>query len=130
MRGYIVDIKQEAGDNDNFRRVLYTSKNSQLVLMSIERGSEIGEEVHDLDQYICIESGRAKAIMDDSEHQVEGGHAIVIPAGLRHNIKNIGKEPLKLYTIYSPPEHKDKVIHMTREDAIGDEDHFDGITTE
>ncbi len=130
MRGYIVEIKRETDDNNNFRRVLYTSKNSQLVLMSIERGGEIGEEVHDLDQYICIESGKAKAIMGDSEHQVEGGYAIIIPAGLNHNIKNIGMGPLKLYTIYSPPEHKDKVIHMTREDAIGDDDHFDGITTE
>ena len=100
--------------------------------MSIEPGDEIGEEVHDLDQFIRIEQGEGKAILDGAEHEVKDDFAIVVPAGANHNIINTSKEkPLKLYTVYSPPEHKDKIIHKTREDALNDEDdHFDGVTTE
>ncbi len=130
MKGYIVDIEKETKDNDNFRKVLYTGKNSQLVVMSIEAGDEIGEEVHDLDQFIRIEDGRGKAVLDNIEHALEDDFAVVVPAGTKHNIVNTGDKPLKLYTIYSPPEHRDGVIHKTRADAIDDEEHFDGKTTE
>ncbi len=130
MKGYIVDIEKETENNDNFRKVLYTGKNSQLVVMSIEVGDEIGEEVHDLDQFIRIEDGRGKAILDDVEHEIEDDFAVIIPAGTKHNVVNTGDKPLKLYTIYSPPEHRDGVIHKTRAEAIDDEEHFDGKTTE
>ncbi|MDD3491521.1 MAG: cupin domain-containing protein [Candidatus Pacebacteria bacterium] len=132
MKGYITNIEETTKENNNFREVLYTGKNSQLVVMSIEPGDEIGEEVHDLDQFIRIEQGEGKAILDGVEHEVKDDFAIVVPAGANHNIINTSKEkPLKLYTVYSPPEHKDKIIHKTREDALNDEDdHFDGVTTE
>ena len=132
MKGYITNIEETTKENNNFREVLYTGKNSQLVVMSIEPGDEIGEEVHDLDQFIRIEQGEGKAILDGVEHEVKDDFAIVVPAGANHNIINTSEEkPLKLYTVYSPPEHKDKIIHETREDALNDEDdHFDGVTTE
>ncbi len=130
MKGYIGDIEKETKDNNNFRKVLYTSKNSQLVVMCIQPGDEIGEEVHDLDQFIRIEDGKAKAILNDVEYEIEDDYAVVIPAGVKHNVVNTGDEPLKLYTVYSPPEHRDGVIHATREQAMEDEEHFDGKTTE
>ncbi len=132
MKGYIANIEDVTKENDNFRKVLYTGKNSQLVVMSIAPGDEIGEEVHDLDQFIRIEAGEGKAILDGVEHEIEDDFAIVVPAGASHNVINTSVDkPLKLYTVYSPPEHKDNIIHRTREDAMNDEDdHFDGITTE
>lgn len=130
MKGYIGDIEKETKDNNNFRKVLYTSKNSQLVVMCIQPGDEIGEEVHDLDQFIRIEDGKAKAILNDVEYEIEDDYAVVIPAGVKHNVVNTGDEPLKLYTVYSPPEHRDGVVHVTREQAMEDEEHFDGKTTE
>ena len=132
MKGYITNIEETTKENNNFREVLYTGKNSQLVVMSIEPGDEIGEEVHDLDQFIRIEQGEGKAILDGVEHEVKDDFAIVVPAGANHNIINTSEEkPLKLYTVYSPPEHKDKIVHETREDALNDkDDHFDGVTTE
>ena len=130
MKGYIGDIEKETKENENFRKVLYTAKNCQLVVMCIQPGDEIGEEVHDLDQFIRIEDGEAKAILNDVEYEMEDDYAVVIPAGVKHNLINTGDEPLKLYTIYSPPEHRDGVIHQTRENAIEDEEHFDGKTTE
>lgn len=128
MKGYILNIEAETLKNTDYRRVLYTGKNSQLVLMSIQPGDEIGEEVHHLDQFIRIEGGSGKAVMDGVEHDFCTDHAIVVPAGMRHNVINTGDVELKLYTIYSPPEHKDGLVEHTKADVI--EEHFDGKTTE
>ena len=131
MKGYVVDIEKATKENKNFRKVLYTAKNSQLVVMSLKPGEEIGEEVHELDQFIRIEKGKGKAVLDAVEHKIKDDYAIVIPAGTRHNIINTSKdEEMKLYTIYSPPEHRDGVIHKTKADALADDEHFDGKTTE
>ena len=128
MKGYILNIEAETLNNTDYRRVLYTAKNSQLVLMSIKPGDAIGEEVHHLDQFIRIEGGSGKAVMDGEEHDLCTDHAIIVPAGMRHNVINTGDVDLKLYTIYSPPEHKDGVVEETKADEI--EEHFDGKTTE
>jgi mannose-6-phosphate isomerase-like protein (cupin superfamily) len=131
MKGYVVDIEKVTKENKNFRKVLYTAKNSQLVVMSLRPGEEIGEEVHELDQFIRVEKGKGKAVLDGVEHKIEDDYAIVIPAGARHNIINTSKDKeMKLYTIYSPPEHRDGVVHRTKDDAIADDEHFDGKTTE
>ena len=131
MKGYVVDIEKVTKENKNFRKVLYTAKNSQLVVMSLRPGEEIGKEVHELDQFIRIEKGKGKAVLDGVEHKIEDDYAIVIPAGARHNIINTSKDKeMKLYTIYSPPEHRDGVVHKTKDDAIADDEHFDGKTTE
>ena len=131
MKGYVSNIEQETLDNEDFRRVLYTGKSSQLVLMSLEAGEDIGMEVHTLDQFIRVEQGTGKAILDEVEHEIGDGSAIVVPAGANHNIVNasaMGK--MKLYTIYSPPEHQDGVIRHTKAEAMASEEHFDGKTTE
>ncbi len=130
MNGYIINIEEAARDNDFFRKVLYTAKNSQLVVMSLLPGEEIGEEVHELDQFIRVEVGVGKAVLDGKESPLVDGSAVVVPAGLRHNIVNTGGEPMKLYTVYSPPEHKDGTVHKMRQDALEQEEHFDGETTE
>ncbi len=131
MKGYITNIEKATKENENFRQVLYTAKHSQLVLMTLKADEEIGEEVHTLDQFIRVEEGAGKAILDGVEHKIEDGTAIVIPASTRHNVINDSERPMKLYTIYSPSEHKDAVIHQTKADAVADtEDHFDGVTTE
>jgi mannose-6-phosphate isomerase-like protein (cupin superfamily) len=128
MKGYITNIEKETLENENYRKVLYTAKNSQLVLMSIQPGDEIGEEVHSLDQFIRFEAGEAKVVIDDIEHDVEADWAVVIPAGSTHNVVNTGNVPLKLYSIYAPAEHKDGTIHATKAEEV--EEHFDGVTTE
>lgn len=128
MKGYIINIEKETLENENYRRILYTAKNSQLVVMSLRPGEEIGEEVHELDQFIRIEEGEAKAVLDGVEHVMEDDYAVVISAGMKHNIINTGEGALKLYTIYSPPEHKDGVVQKTKADEF--EEHFDGKTTE
>ena len=132
MKGFVKNIEQLSKDNENFRTVLYTAKNSQLVVMSLKPGEEIGEEVHHLDQFLRIEEGSGKAILDGVSHDIEDGSAIVVPEGTRHNIINTGKIAMKLYTVYSPPNHIDGTIHKTKKDAEADEehDHFDGKTTE
>ena len=131
MKGYIANIEKDTIENNNFRKVLYTGKNSQLVLMSLEPKEDIGEEIHTLDQFIRVEAGSGLAILDGVEHQISDGSAIVIPAGANHNIVNTSDtEKLKLYTIYSPPEHKDGVVRKTKQEAIEQEEHFDGKTTE
>lgn len=128
-KGYITNIEKDTLENTDYRRVLYTGEHSQLVLMSIEPGDEIGEEVHGLDQFIRIEAGAAKVILNKTEeHDLPTDHAVVIPAGISHNVLSVGSEPLKLYSIYSPPEHKDKTVHQTK--ALEKEEHFDGVTTE
>jgi len=128
MQGYIVNIEKETLENTDYRRVLYTAKNSQLVLMNIQPGSEIGMEVHHLDQFIRIEQGTGKAILDGVEHDLQTDFAVVVPAGAQHNILNTGDTEMKLYTVYSPPEHKDGIVEHTKVDEI--EEHFDGKTSE
>lgn len=128
MNGYIVNIEKETLENENYRKVLYTANNSQLVLMTIQPGDEIGLEIHDLDQFIRIEAGEATVILDDVEHKIEDDWAVVIPAGTKHNVVNTGDDPLRLYSIYSPPEHKDGTVRATKADDK--EEHFDGVTTE
>ncbi|MFQ5662176.1 MAG: cupin domain-containing protein [Candidatus Paceibacteria bacterium] len=130
MKGYNTNIEEATKENTDFRRVLYTAKNSQLVLMSIKPGEEIGMEVHDLDQFLRFEEGEGKAILDGVEAQVRDGSAVVVPAGTQHNFINTGDVDLKLYTIYSPPNHRHDVVHKTKEDAEADDEHFDGTTTE
>lgn len=119
MKGYISNIEEIALQNDYFREVLYTAQHSQLVVMSLLPNEEIGMEVHDIvDQFIRIEEGEGKAILDGEEHALGNGSAIVIPAGTKHNIINTSSDKkLKLYTVYSPAHHKDKTIHKTKEEA-------------
>jgi mannose-6-phosphate isomerase-like protein (cupin superfamily) len=130
MKGYIGDIEKETLANENFRTVLYTAAHCQLVVMSIPAGGDIGMEVHQLDQFLRVEKGTGKAILDGVEHEVRSGFAILVPAGTEHNIVNPGTEPLKLYTVYAPPNHRDGVVHKTKADAERDEEHFDGKTSE
>jgi mannose-6-phosphate isomerase-like protein (cupin superfamily) len=130
MKGYVTDIENDTLENQDFRRVLYTAKNSQLVLMSLRPKEEIGEETHTLDQFIRVEAGDGFAVLDGVKHPISDGTAIVIPAGTKHNIVNDSAEELKLYTVYSPPEHRDGTIHKTKADALAHEEHFDGKTTE
>ena len=131
MKGYIVNLEKATKENANFRKVLYTAKFSQLVLMSIAPGEDIGEEVHKLDQFLRIESGAGRAVLDGVTHEIADGSAIVVPAGTKHNILNGSTvEPLKLYTVYSPPEHRDGVVAATKQQAEAEEEHFDGKTTE
>ena len=132
MKGYKINIETATLENNYFREVLYTAKNSQLVVMSLKPGEDIGEEIHHLDQFIRCEAGEGKAVLDGISHEIGDGFAIVVPAGARHNIINTSTDkPLKLYTVYSPPNHRDGVIHKTKNDAMADEgDHFDGKTTE
>jgi mannose-6-phosphate isomerase-like protein (cupin superfamily) len=132
LRGYVVVVEKETKKNTDFRRVLYTGKHSQLVLMSLKPGEEIGEETHqDVDQFFRFEKGQGKVIIDGIEHLVKDGYAVIVPAGARHNVVNTSKRAkLKLYTIYSPPEHQDGVVRHTRKEAMASEEHFDGRTTE
>jgi mannose-6-phosphate isomerase-like protein (cupin superfamily) len=131
MRGFVGDIEDMTEENSDFRRVLYTGEHLQLVLMSIEPGSEIGEEVHeDRDQFFRIEKGKGEVWINGHRTKIESDTAIVVPAGARHNVKNTGREPLKLYTIYGPPEHADRTVHLTKKDAMASEEHFAGQTTE
>jgi len=130
MKGFVQDIEKLTVANRDFRRVLYTAKHSQLVLMSIEPAGEIGSEVHKLDQFFRVESGTGEAVLDGVRRDIKAGFAIVVPAGATHNIINTGKDPLQLYTLYSPPNHRDGVVHRTRDDAEADNEHFDGKTTE
>ena len=130
MKGFVDDIEQLTEDNDDFRRVLYTGKHLQLVLMSLDPGEEIGEEVHDdRDQFFRVEDGVGEVVIDGVKHAIEDDDAIVVPAGARHNVVNTGDEPLKLYTLYGPPEHRHGVVHKTKADAAVEE-HFDGRTSE
>lgn len=130
MKGYVANIEKLSLENDNFRKVLYTDKNSQLVLMSLLAGEEIGEEVHDVDQFLRVEKGAGKAILSDVPQEVSDGSVIIVPAGTKHNIINSGSKPMKLYTLYMPPHHRDGVIHKTKAEGEADTEHFDGKTTE
>ena len=130
MKGYVSNIEQLSLENENFRKVLYTDTRVQLVLMSLAIGEDIGEEVHDLDQFIRVEKGTGVSVLDGVEHEISDGTAIVIPQGVRHNIINKGDGPMKLYTLYAPPNHKDGTIHKTKAEAEASEEHFDGETSE
>ncbi len=132
MKGYSINIEKEALENNNFRKVLYTGKHSQLVLMSLKPKEEIGMEVHpDNDQFFRFENGSAKCVIDSNEYRVGDGAVIVVPAGAQHNIINASDtEDLKLYTIYSPAHHKDGIVRTTKEEAENNEAEFDGTTTE
>jgi len=120
MKGFVQDIESLAVKNDEFRRVLYTAKYSQLVVMSLDPMKDIGAEVHKLDQFFRLEEGSGEAILDGVKTMIRSGFAIVVPAGTRHNIINTGSVPLKLYTLYSPPNHRDGIVHHTRADAEAD----------
>ena len=130
MKGYVQDIEAIATGNEDFRRVLYTARNCQLVVMALKPREEIGAEVHKLDQFFRVEAGRGEAVLDGVTTSIQAGYAVVVPAGTRHNIINTGTEPLKLYTLYAPPNHRDGVVHHTRADADADTEHFDGKTSE
>lgn len=130
MKGFVEDIEALSIANANFRRVLYTAKNCQLVIMSLESGEEIGEEVHKLDQFFRVEQGMGEAVLNGMPQPISAGFAVIVPAGAKHNIINTGKDALKLYTIYAPPNHRDGIVHATRADAENDSEKFEGKTTE
>jgi mannose-6-phosphate isomerase-like protein (cupin superfamily) len=132
MRGFKTNIEKDTLSNSDFRRVLYTGKNSQLVLMNLRPGEEIGEEVHEtIDQFLRFEKGEGIVSIDGVKRNVTDGDAVVIPAGARHNVINTSKTTeLKLYTIYSPPEHQDGTVRKTKADALAKPEEFDGKTTE
>jgi mannose-6-phosphate isomerase-like protein (cupin superfamily) len=131
MKGYVGNIEEITKGNNNFRQVLYTGKHSQLVAMSLKPGEEIGAEVHpDVDQFFRVDAGEGKCVIDGNEYAIKDGFAVIVPAGANHNVINTGSVDLKLYTIYSPAEHRDGVVHATKADAMADNEHFDGKTTE
>lgn len=129
MKGFVEDIESLTKDNKSFRHVVYTGKHLQLVLMKLNPGEEIGDEVHaDHDQFFRLEKGEGIVVIDGQIYNVKDGDAIVVPAGARHNLKNTGDKSLKLYTLYGPPDHRDGIVHATKSDVS--EEHFDGKTTE
>lgn len=129
MKGFVDDIERLTVDNNDFRRVLYTGRNLQLVLMTLKAGEEIGAEVHDgHDQFFRFEEGEGTVEIDGNRSPVKADDAVIVPAGARHNVINTGAGPLKLYTLYAPPEHRDGVVHRTKAEVV--EEHFDGKTTE
>jgi len=130
MKGFVKNIEEISVKNDNFRQVLYTAKNCQLVIMSLKPKEEIGMEVHQLDQFFRVEEGTGEAVLDGVHTKISAGFAILVPAGTKHNLINTGNASLKLYTLYSPPNHRDGIVHHTRDEAEKDDEHFDGKTTE
>jgi mannose-6-phosphate isomerase-like protein (cupin superfamily) len=131
MEGFVRNIENATEDNTDFRRVLYTGKHLQLVLMALAPGEEIGEEVHDdHDQFFRIEAGSGVVVIDGKRRDIQADDGIVVPAGARHNVINTGTVPLKLYTIYGPPDHRDGIVRATKAAAEASEEHFDGTTTE
>ncbi|MFN8965035.1 MAG: cupin domain-containing protein [Gemmatimonas sp.] len=130
MHGFVRNIETIAVMNEEFRRVLYTATHCQLVVMALKPTEEIGTEVHTLDQFFRVEQGTGEAMIDGVRSAIQAGFAVIVPAGAKHNIINTGSVPLKLYTIYAPPNHRDGVTHHTRADAEADTEHFDGHTTE
>lgn len=131
MKGFIGDIEERTEANTDFRRVLYTGPHMQLVLMALQPGEEIGEEVHeDTDQFFRVEEGKGEVLIDGRVTRIESDAGIVIPAGAKHNIRNTGVKPLKLYTLYAPPNHEDGTVHHTKAEAEAAEEHFTGHTTE
>lgn len=131
-KGFTANLEAETRKNSDFRRVLYTGKYSQLVVMRLKPGEEIGEETHDdVDQFFRFEEGQGAVVIDGVSHVVKDGSGVVVPSGAKHNVLNTSKTAdLKLYTIYSPPEHQDKIVRKTKQDAMAMEEHFDGKTTD
>ncbi len=132
MKGWHGNIEDQAVTNDTFRTVLYTGKHTQLVLMSLSPSEEIGMETHHSnDQFFRFESGEGKVVIDGNDYSVSNGSAVIVPAGAEHNVINTSSEhELKLYTLYSPPHHKDGIVRKTKADASADAPEFDGVTTE
>ena len=132
MKGFNANIEKDTLENNNFRKVLYTARHCQLVLMSLQPNEEIGMEVHpDNDQFFRFEQGEGKCVIDGNEYAVKDGSAIIVPAGAQHNVVNTSAtEELKLYTIYSPAHHKDGIVRKTKAEAEAQEAEFDGVTTE
>lgn len=132
MKGFRTDIEKDTLENSKFRKVLYTGKNCQLVLMSLRPGEDIGMEVHaENDQFFRFEAGDGKVVIDGHEYAVGDGAAVIVPAGSEHNIINVSDtEELRLYTIYSPPHHKDGIVRDTKKEAEANDEEFDGKTTE
>lgn len=130
MKGFVQNIEDISNRNKEFRKVLYTAENIQLVVMSLNPKEEIGLEVHELDQFFRVEEGTGEALLEEVCTNISAGFAVLVPAGTKHNIINTGNVPLKLYTLYSPPNHRDGVVHHTRAEAEKDNEHFDGKTTE
>jgi len=131
MKGFVENIEQLTTGNMHFRRVVYTGKHLQLVLMTLKPGEEIGAEVHEgHDQFFRVESGTGEVIIDGDRRPIADDDAIIVPAGARHNVVNTGSEPLQLYTLYAPPEHRDGVVHPTKAEADASDEHFDGTTSE
>ena len=131
-KGYQANIEKLTTENKNFRKVLYTGEQMQIVLMSLRPGEDIGSEIHpDNDQFFRFDAGQGKVIINDSEYEVKDGDAVIVPKGSEHNIINTSeKEDLKLYTIYAPPHHKDGIVRLTKQDALDNEEDFEGTTTE
>ena len=130
MKGFIQNIEDIVNKNKEFRKVLYTAESIQLVVMSLNPKEEIGIELHELDQFFRVEEGTGEAVLEGVRTDISAGFVVLVPAGTKHNIINTGKVPLKLYTLYAPPNHRDGVIHRTRAEAESDTEHFDGKTTE
>lgn len=131
MKGFVDNIETRTRQNSDFRRVLYTAKHMQLVLMSLKPGEDIGEEVHqDADQFFRVEEGQGEVWIDGAKTNIKSEFAIIVPAGARHNVINTGNTPLRIYTIYAAPHHRDGTVHATKADAERSEEHFDGKTTE
>jgi mannose-6-phosphate isomerase-like protein (cupin superfamily) len=133
VKGYVDNIEKATIENEDFRRVLYTGEHLQLVLMTLQPGEEIGEEVHDdRDQFFRFEEGRGEVRINGTANPIEDDYAVIVPAGARHNVVNTGEAPLRFYTLYGPPEHKDRTVHQDKAQAERDHDndHWDGGTTE
>ena len=131
MKGYIDNIEKLTLGNENFRQVLYTAKFSQLVLMSLKPKEEIGEEIHDVDQFFRFEKGQGQVVIDGVAHEISDGFAVIVPAGAKHNVINLSEtDSLKLYTLYCPPHHQDGIVKATKQEAEASDEHFEGKTTE
>jgi mannose-6-phosphate isomerase-like protein (cupin superfamily) len=131
MKGFVANIEDLTEENDDFRHVLYTGKNVQLVLMSLKPGQDIGEETHKThDQFFRIEKGKGEIAIDGVTHKLKSGVGIVVPAGAKHNLINTGDKPMKIYTIYGPPNHVDQLVQSTKSVALASSEHFDGRSTE
>ena len=129
MKGYVDDIEKVTEENNDYRRVIYTGKHMQRVLMTLQPGEEIGEEVHeDIDQFFRFEKGNGEVVIDGVSHKIKSDFGVIVPAGASHNVINTGNKPLRLYTLYGPPEHRKDVLQPTKADET--EEHFDGETTE
>lgn len=131
MKGFIGDIQHQTQSNRDFRRVVYTGSHLQLVLMTLQPGEDIGEEVHtDTDQFFRVEDGTGEVVLDGRTTRIAGETAILVPAGARHNVRNTGDAPLRLYTLYGPPHHEDGTVQQTKVEAAQSKEHFAGVTTE